>query len=139
MSKQTETFGDYLKTLRGKIPQGKLAEAIGKTTMYISNIEKGKNNPPDELQLKKIANVLKLNEQERLDLIDKAAAARNTVAQDIFNQLYKYKELRQFVRQMSPDIVKYLKILLNNDGNWLKIQQFFESSLFTSTEFGELE
>ena len=32
-----------MKRLRGKTPQGKLAAAIGKTTMYISNIENGKS------------------------------------------------------------------------------------------------
>ena len=46
MSAKAETFGEYLKDLRlaKKASQGKLAAAIGKTTMYISNIEKGKKN-----------------------------------------------------------------------------------------------
>ena len=103
MSAKAETFGEYLKRLRGKTPQGKLAAAIGKTTMYISNIEKGKNNPPDESQLKKIADVLNLNEQQRFDLIDTAAAERGTVAQDIVKALIKNKTLRQFIRDMNVD------------------------------------
>lgn len=100
MSAKAETFGEYLKRLRGKTPQGKLAAAIGKTTMYISNIEKGKNNPPDESQLEKIADVLNLNEQQRFELID-PAAERCTVAQDIVKALVKNKALRQFIRDVS--------------------------------------
>ena len=100
MSAKAETFGEYLKRLRGKIPQGKLAAAIGKTTMYISNIEKGKNNPPDESQLKKIADVLNLDVQRRFELIDKAAAERGTIATDIAKALVKNGVLRQFIRDV---------------------------------------
>ena len=101
MSAKAETFGEYLKKLRGKTPQGKLAAAIGKTTMYISNIEKGKNNPPDEVQLEKIADVLSLDEQMRFELIDKAAAERGTVARDLVMALAKNKSLRQFIRDVN--------------------------------------
>lgn len=103
MSAKAETFGEYLRDLRlaKKASQGKLAAAIGKTTMYISNIEKGKNNPPDESQLEKIADVLNLNEQQRFELIDTAAAERCTVAQDIVKALVKNKALRQFIRDVS--------------------------------------
>lgn len=101
MSAKAETFGEYLKKLRGKTPQGKLAAAIGKTTMYISNIEKGKNNSPDESQLKKIADVLNLDEQKRFELIDTAAAECGTVAQDIVKVLVENKALRQYVRDMN--------------------------------------
>ena len=102
MSTKIETFGEYLKRLRlaKKASQGKLAAAIGKTTMYISNIEKGKNNPPDELQLKKIADALNLNEQQFFELIDTAAAARNTIAHDLVMALAKNKSLRQFIRDV---------------------------------------
>ena len=76
MSAKVKTSGEYLKDLRlaNQASQGKLAAAIaGKTTMYISNIAKGKNNPPDESQLGKIAVELELNTQERLEFLDKAA------------------------------------------------------------------
>ena len=53
MSAKAETFGEYLKRLRGKTPQRKLAAAIGKTTMYISNIEKAKTIPLMRHNLKK--------------------------------------------------------------------------------------
>ena len=101
MSAKAETFGEYLKRLRGKTPQGKLAAAIGKTTMYISNIENGKNNPPDEVQLEKIADVLSLDEQMRFELIDKAAAARGTVANDLVVALSANEKLRRYVRDFN--------------------------------------
>ena len=103
MSAKTETFGDYLKKLRlaKKTSQGKLAAAIGKTTMYISNIEKGKNNPPDESQLEKMAVELELNSQERLEFIDKAAAERGTVAQDLMNILSCDQRLRRIIRDVA--------------------------------------
>ena len=103
MSETKKTFGDYLKELRlsKKVSQGKLAAAIGKTTMYISNIEKGKNNPPDESQLEKIAVELELDAQERLSLIDKAAADRGTVANDLVITLSANEELRQYIRNFN--------------------------------------
>jgi transcriptional regulator with XRE-family HTH domain len=73
--------------------------------MYISNIEKGKNNPPDESQLEKIADVLNLDEQMRFELIDKAAAERGTVARDLVMALAKNKKLRQHIRSMIAEIM----------------------------------
>ena len=103
MSETKKTFGEYLKELRlaKKVSQSKLAAAIGKTTMYISNIEKGKNNPPDESQLEKIAVELELDAQERLSLIDKAAADRGTVANDLVITLSANEKLRQYVRDFN--------------------------------------
>ena len=103
MSAKVKTFGEYLKDLRlaKKASQGKLAAAIGKTTMYISNIEKGKNNPPDESQLEKIVVALELGGKERLSLIDKAAAARGTVANDLVVALSANEKLRQYVRDFN--------------------------------------
>ena len=107
MSAKVKTFGEYLRDLRlaKKASQGKLAAAIGKTTMYISNIENGKNNPPDEVQLEKIADVLSLDEQIRFELIDKAAAERGTVARDLVMALAKNKKLRQHIRSMIAEIM----------------------------------
>ena len=65
------------------------------------NIEKGKNNPPDEVQLETIADVLSLDEQMRFELIDKAAAERGTVARDLVMALAKNKSLRQFIRDVN--------------------------------------
>ena len=100
MSTKAEQFGKYLKKLRGSTPQHILASAIDKSAMYISNIEKGKNLPPDEAQLKKIAAALNLNNDKCVELIDEAAVARDTVAQDIVKILSHNKLLRQFIRDI---------------------------------------
>lgn len=103
MSETKKTFGEYLKELRlaKKASQGKLAAVIGKTAMYISNIEKGKNNPPDESQLEKIAIELELGLEERLEFLDKAAAARGTVAYDLIEALSANEKLRKLVRSFN--------------------------------------
>ena len=131
MSTKAEIFGIYLKKLRGKKSQGEIAAAIEKTAMYISNIENGKNNPPDEIQLKKIANVLKLSNEKYLELIDKAAWARGTVAQDICDKLCKYEDLRQIIRTITPDIIQQLTTLAD------KKSTFSRLSLPASAEIGE--
>lgn len=112
MSAKVKTFGEYLKDLRlaKKASQGKLAAAIGKTTMYISNIEKGKNNPPDESKLIKIAIELELDDDARLELIDKAAAERGTIAQDLVRALSENEDLRQYVRQQTRTNIRKFKI-----------------------------
>ena len=110
MSAKAEKFGRYLRELRGKTPQHILADAIDRTTIYISNVENGKNLPPDFDQLNKIATVLKLSDEKRLELIDEAALARNTVAQDIFDKLCQHKELLHIVRQITPDTIEQLKM-----------------------------
>ena len=86
---------------RKGINQEKLAELINVDPTTISNIENGKNNPPDEVQLEKIADVLSLDEQMRFELIDKAAAERGTVARDLVMALAKNKSLRQFIRDVN--------------------------------------
>ncbi len=112
MSAKVKTFGEYLRDLRlaKKASQGKLAAAIGKTTMYISNIEKGKNNPPDESKLIKIAIELELDDDARLELIDKAAAERGTIAQDLVRALSENEDLRQYVRQQTRTNIRKFKI-----------------------------
>ena len=100
-------LGKRLRELRKRkgIKQEKLAELICVEPATISNIENGKNNPPDEVQLEKIADVLSLDEQIRFELIDKAAAERGTVARDLVMALAKNKKLRQHIRSMIAEIM----------------------------------
>lgn len=60
-------FGIMLKQVRedAKLSQGELADVLGKTAQYISNIEKGKNNsPPDDADLQKLIGKLLLNDAD---------------------------------------------------------------------------
>ena len=61
------SFGPLLQTLRRRagVSQLALADAVGKTAQYISNIEKGKNNaPPDSAALDAMIAALQLSPAE---------------------------------------------------------------------------
>ena len=82
---QENIFGVYLKKIRkahGKT-QEDLANAIGKQKMYIYGMESGKNNPPKSADLEKMMDVLKLDYNGRLKFLDKAAAHKHTIPDDL--------------------------------------------------------
>lgn len=86
MTEPTE-FGKYLREKRkaAGLTQDDLAESIGKTGQYISNIEKGKNNsPPDDNDLHILINKLNLSgeEAERFRLL--AYADRGMLPPEMF-------------------------------------------------------
>ncbi|MBR3241651.1 MAG: helix-turn-helix transcriptional regulator [Parasporobacterium sp.] len=47
-----EKVGVYLKELRGKRTQSEVAEAVGVTTMAISQYERGERVPNDEMKVR---------------------------------------------------------------------------------------
>lgn len=80
-------FGIMLKQTREdkKLSQGELAEEMGKTAQYISNIEKGKNNsPPDDADLQILIKKLGLSggEAEKFRLL--AYADRGMLPPEMF-------------------------------------------------------
>jgi transcriptional regulator with XRE-family HTH domain len=78
-------FGEYfhgLRTAKGKT-QKQIAEAIDKTTMYISGVESGKNGSFQEIDLEKIAVFLGLTDQERTELYRIATLSRNKLPSEI--------------------------------------------------------
>ncbi len=84
-------FGIMLKQTREtkKLSQGELAEELGKTAQYISNIEKGKNNsPPDDADLQILINKLGLSgdEAEKFRLL--AYADRGMLPPEMFRYLF---------------------------------------------------
>ena len=81
-------------------------------------------------KITKIAGKLDIDEKY-LELIDKAAWARGTVAQDICDKLCKYEDLRQIIRTITPDIIQQLKTLAD------KKSTFSRLSLPASAEIGE--
>jgi transcriptional regulator with XRE-family HTH domain len=60
-----------------------IAEAMGKTATYLSDIIKGRRNPPEIELLEKIAGVLSLSEEEKATMYDLAGRDRNEVAPDL--------------------------------------------------------
>jgi len=80
-----EQFGDYITRKRGAmgITLRGMAEKLEITAAYLSDIEKGRRNPPDRLLLEKMANQLRLNEQDKDYLFDLAGTGRNEVPPDL--------------------------------------------------------
>lgn len=68
-------FGEFIRTKRTekKITLRKLASELGIVPAYMSDIEKGRKNPPDRDRLEKIAEILQLSEEDKSKMYDLAA------------------------------------------------------------------
>ncbi len=60
-----------------------IAEAMGMTASYLSDIIKGRRNPPEIQILEKIAAVLKVNPEEKETMLDLAGRERDGAAPDL--------------------------------------------------------
>ena len=83
-------FGRFIdEKRRGRGPGGTdillkdIAEAMGKTATYLSDIVKGRRNPPERELLDKIADALHLTKEEREEMLDCAGRDRNEAAPDL--------------------------------------------------------
>ena len=83
-------FGKFIdEKRRGRAPGGSdillkdIAAAMGITATYLSDIVKGRRNPPDVETLKKIAIVLNLDSEEKALMYDLAGRERNEAAPDL--------------------------------------------------------
>jgi transcriptional regulator with XRE-family HTH domain len=83
-------FGRYIDDKRrGRSPGGSdimlkdIAAAMGITATYLSDIIKGRRNPPDMKVLEKIAAFLQLSSAEREELFDLAGREKNEAAPDL--------------------------------------------------------
>lgn len=85
MNVQYQNFGEFLQkkredqqiTLRG------MAAKLGVSAPYLSDIEKGRRNPPEMDKLDLIANLLHLSDDDKTIMLDLAGKMRNTVAPDL--------------------------------------------------------
>lgn len=85
MNSSEQEFGDLITrkradlgiTLRG------MAELLEITPAYLSDIEKGRRNPPDKPLLEKMAVELRLSEKDRDYLFDLAGRGRDEVPPDL--------------------------------------------------------
>ncbi len=60
-----------------------MAEKLKMSAPYLSDIEKGRRNPPEMDKLQLIAQILGLTEEENAIMLDLAGKMRNTVAPDL--------------------------------------------------------
>ena len=78
-------FGDFLqkKRMERQITLRKMAELLGISAPYLTDIEKDRRNPPEMESLEQISKILNLSEDERAVMFDLAGKKRNAVAPDL--------------------------------------------------------
>jgi len=78
-------FGEYIAAKRKNrgISIRQMADALGITAPYLSDIEKSRRNPPDIEMLEKIAELLVLTPDQKNDMFDRAGHDRKQVAPDL--------------------------------------------------------
>ena len=85
MNTQNLTFGEFLQRKREEkqITLRKMAEMLHVSAPYLSDIEKGRRNPPEMEKLEQISQILLLTDEEKSAMLDLAGKMRNSVAPDL--------------------------------------------------------
>lgn len=85
MNTQYQNFGEFLQRKRTEkqITLRKMAEMIGITAPYLTDIEKDHRNPPEMEKLELISQILMLNDEDKTTMYDLAGKKRNSVAPDL--------------------------------------------------------
>lgn len=85
MNTTYQNFGDFLQKKRTEkeITLRKMAEMIGITAPYLTDIEKDRRNPPEMEKLETIARILNLPDEDKAIMFDLAGKKRNSVAPDL--------------------------------------------------------
>lgn len=102
---QEGTFGKYFVDLIKKkdYTQAGFADALGVSKTYLFDIFHNRINPPTPDKQEQIVALLKLNEDEKLEFLDKAAIGRGELPKDIVDFLTEnpdeIKELRNKIRR----------------------------------------
>ena len=78
-------FGAFIaqKRLEKDVKLRPIAEKLGVSVTYLSDIIKGRRNPPDIDGLEALAKVLNLSEEEREEMLDLAGRVRKQVSPDL--------------------------------------------------------
>ena len=78
-------FGKFIaeKRLEKDVKLKPIAERLGVSVTYLSDIIKGRRNPPDKEGLEIFAEMLSLNETEKAEMFDLAGRERNQVSPDL--------------------------------------------------------
>jgi len=78
-------FGAFIarKRLEKDVKLKPIAEKMGVSVTYLSDIIKGRRNPPDMNGLKALANALGLDKKEAEEMYDLAGRDRNQVSPDL--------------------------------------------------------
>lgn len=102
---QAGTFGAYFVELikEKRYTQAQFAEALGVSKTYLFDVFHNRINPPTRDRQDEIITLLKLNEKEKIEFLDKAATGRGELPKDIFEYLTKnpneIEKLRERMRR----------------------------------------
>lgn len=102
-------FGKFLKNeiSKNKFSQNKFAEKIGVSSYYVGQLIKGEKRPPSrELQIR-IVDILKLDEQKKVEFFDIIAKEKSDIPSDIYNGVInneeKWNEVRKILNKGGVD------------------------------------
>lgn len=84
-----KNFGDFLyqKRIENKITMRQMADELGVSPVFISDIEKDRRNPFDVNRLRQLVPFLNLTDEERDLMYDLAGKKRNEVAPDLHDYI----------------------------------------------------
>lgn len=85
MKPNATTFGEFLQRKREEklITLRKMADMLGFSAPFLSDVEKGRRNPPDLPKLEQISGILGLTKEEERFMFDLAGDKRETIAPDL--------------------------------------------------------
>lgn len=85
MENKYSNFGEFLQKKREekRITLRKMADMLGFSAPFLSDVEKDRRNPPEFEKLELIVTILGLNEEEKELMFNMAGKRRNTVAPDL--------------------------------------------------------
>lgn len=116
MNESYRNFGEFLQKKREerKITLRRMAEKMGITPPYLSDIEKDRRNPPEMEKLCQISRILNLSDEEETLMFDLAGKKRNSVAPDlpeyIMNRNYVSAALRT-ARDLDADEADWMRFV----------------------------
>lgn len=84
-----KNFGNFLyqKRIENKITMRQMADELGVSPVFISDIEKDRRNPFDVNRLRQLVPFLNLTDEERDLMYDLAGKKRNEVAPDLHDYI----------------------------------------------------
>lgn len=79
------SFGEFIKDKRVEkgITMRRMAELLGCSAPYLSDVEKDRRNPFDMEKLRRLSRILSLSRNEYELMLDLAGRSRNSVAPDL--------------------------------------------------------
>ena len=85
MNAKDITFGEFLQRKREEkeITLRRMADKLGFSAPFLSDVEKGRRNPPELSKLEQIADILSLSIADKQTMFDLAGKKRESVAPDL--------------------------------------------------------